>query len=895
MLVGRSAERARLDAFGAAARHQVQALLLWGEPGIGKTALWGYAVHRARADGLHVLVARPAEDDLRLTLGALGDLFADTPLDIDALAGADALARGRAVVSAIRALTATAPVLIAIDDLQWLDPESAQVLRSALRRMDSDPVGLVATIRADAPHDPLETIRLLPPGRSTSITVGPLGLEDTRSLLRPFVAGIPRPVLRRVHELSGGNPLYAIELARSLPTGRWPEPDDIHPPRTIGAAIATRVDDLPVEVQRCLAVTAALGRATLRDVREALPEVRLADVLAVARAADLLVVEGDRVRFTHPLVASAAYDRIEPLQRHELHARLATLAHDEDARARHLALAGGEPDEAVAADLERAARRATDRGDHQLAAGFASHALQATPDTDTTARLRRALLEIESRHGAGEVSRALALAEELLADTPRGPDRARVLVAWSYMEDEETVEDRLVEALDDAGDDDALRGEVLERLVRSGPPATHEAIARLEEAVAIAARAGDGPLLVRSRARLGHAYAFAGTPRPDIMAQAVEAYEALGERLFPIPATFLAKHRMWQGDLAGARAILDSREADSGTDGHELHRLQSLLDRSLLACVSGDLAEAASVSQAGLEAATDAEDTWSTFLFESVGSMVAVWMGDALRATETLRRLVGGRTPRSSAQVAGRCHWLLGLLALSQGAARQALTECRTALEVLEDAGIRHPGAEPVLPDAVEAAAGADEPVARELLERLEARVAPLGSPWLEALTIRARAVVRLHGGGAEDMAGALRDAVVSLDATGHRPDAARTRFVLGRVLLRAGQRTAAAEALADALARFEAMGAQSWAAQCRAELERVAPGRATGVLTPTEERLARLVADGASNKEIASAMFLSVATVEAHLTRIYRKLDMRSRSELTRWVADRAAPSAGT
>lgn len=894
-LVGRSAERARLDAFGAACGQRTEAILLRGDPGIGKTALWGYAVHAARQEGRHVLVARPSEDDLRRALGSLGELLVETGLDVDAIPEADAPARGRAVVDAIRALAASAPVLIAIDDLQWLDAESAQVLRYVLRRLDADPVGIVATIRADAPGDPLETIRVLPPGRSSSLTLGPLGLDETRSLLRPFVLGIPRPVLRRVHELSGGNPLYAIELARSLPADRWPEPADIHPPPSIGAAITTRIEALPMDVQRCLAVAAALGSVSLRALREATPDIELQAALSVARREGLLVVDGERVRFGHPLVASAAYERIEPLDRHALHERLASMARDEDERARHLARAGGGPDAEVAAELERAARRAAARGDDRLAAEFAAHALRATPDADGQARLRRALLEIEARNGAGEAARALALVDDLLAGTPRGPDRARVLVARSYIGDEDTSEAQLLEALEDAGDDDALRGEVLERLVRSGPPATPDAIARLEEAVAIAHRTGDGPLGVRSQARLAHAWAFAGAPRPDIMAMAMEAYDALGARFFPNPAAFLAKHRMWQGDLEGARAILDAADGGLGADGNELHRLQVLLDRASLACLSGDLSAAASMSRAGVEAAVDADDRWAASLFESIGAMAGIWLGEAEAAKASLRRILGEGAHRSSAQIAGRCHWLLGALSLVQGDPRRALTECSTALDVLEAAGIRHPGAEPALVDAVEAAAAADDAiVARELLGRLEARVAPLGSSWLEALAVRARTVVDLGGGAAEDAIGPLRGAIASLDSTGHRPDAARTTLVLGRVQLRAGQRTAAADTLADALARFEAMGAPLWATACRRDLERVAPGRATGVLTATEERLAGLVAEGATNKEIAIAMYLSVATVEAHLTRIYRKLDLRSRSELTRWMADRAAPEPG-
>jgi DNA-binding NarL/FixJ family response regulator len=219
---------------------------------------------------------------------------------------------------------------------------------------------------------------------------------------------------------------------------------------------------------------------------------------------------------------------------------------------------------------------------------------------------------------------------------------------------------------------------------------------------------------------------------------------------------------------------------------------------------------------------------------------------------------------------------------------RVASQELRAAIEALEVAGIRHPGVEPALPDAVEAAAVEDLAGGRALLERLEARVEALDSTWLRAVAARARGSVLLGAGRSDGAIESLREAVEALEGSGHAPDAARTLLVLGRTHVRAGQRTAAADAFADALGRFESMGAVLWARGCEQELERVAPGRSVGELTPTEERLAGLVAEGATNKEIASAMYLSVATVEAHLTRIYRKLHLRSRSDLTRWVQQR-------
>jgi DNA-binding CsgD family transcriptional regulator len=271
-----------------------------------------------------------------------------------------------------------------------------------------------------------------------------------------------------------------------------------------------------------------------------------------------------------------------------------------------------------------------------------------------------------------------------------------------------------------------------------------------------------------------------------------------------------------------------------------------------------------------------------------MGVVIGVWQGASSDTMDTARRIAARRGASGESQVIGRAHRSLGLAALSRGAMREAYQELLAAFDALEVAGILHPGVEPALPDAVEAAAVGDRVAAQELLERLEERIEPLDSAWLRAVTARARGCVLLVEGRSVVSIESLREAVEVLDGSGHAPDSARTLLVLGRTHVRAGQRTAAADAFADALGRFESMGASLWAQLCVQELERVAPGRSVGALTPTEERLAGLVAEGATNKEIASAMYLSVATVEAHLTRIYRKLDLRSRSDLTRWVQQR-------
>jgi DNA-binding NarL/FixJ family response regulator len=225
----------------------------------------------------------------------------------------------------------------------------------------------------------------------------------------------------------------------------------------------------------------------------------------------------------------------------------------------------------------------------------------------------------------------------------------------------------------------------------------------------------------------------------------------------------------------------------------------------------------------------------------------------------------------------------------------EAARELAEAAERHHELGIRHPGAFPVLPDAIEACADAgDVATAEILLERLTGQARALDADWPNAAAAAARGAVLLAQGEGDEAARTLATAASELERLGYRPDAARARLLEGRALLREGRRSRAANVLGEARARFAEMRAAAWEARADEELERASPGRASGELTPTERRIAGLVAEGLKNREIAETVFLSAATVEAHLTRIYRKLGIRSRSELTRLVADGSVSLGG-
>jgi DNA-binding CsgD family transcriptional regulator len=894
VVVGRDAEVARVDAFLEAIPEGVRALLIRGEPGIGKTALWEHAVERCREPGFRVLRSRSAEEEMPFPTVGLIDLFERPGVDRAALdPDLDPSARGRTVLEALRRLAEDAPVVVAIDDVQWLDSVSARALRFALRRLDREPIGVLLTLRDDAGSgDPLTSV--LPPGRSATLDLPPLGLDDLRRVLAGTVTSIPRPVLRRIHEVSGGNPLYAIELARSIEGGAGThERSEIALPGSLQAAISRRLEAVPADLVDLLRVVSALGPTSVGELRPIAGD-EVDALLKRAELRALLVVEDDlRVRFSHPLIGSVVYAGMSPLERRELHADLASHAADPDVRARHLARSADEPDAALAQELEEAADRAASRDAFDLSAEFAGHGLRLTPPDDADATLRRAFAEIESLAAAGEVRRALDRSDRLLASLPPGKRRAEAIVRRMQVEDDdlETSSHLLEQALEEAGDDEALQSGVLERLSE-----THQymgdmaqAIHRAEQALALAERVGDAEMQMVASANLALNSAIAGAPRPELMERALELERKLGKPMLVIgPQMLVAKLHLWSGDLAASRAICEAAVEEAVRTGNDRWRQQALYDLACAYCAAGDFVAAAESALQGIEAARDSEETWAERIFQYPLALAQAWLGRAGEARATAERWRSVSEERREREGSARALGILGLLELSGGDAADAARHLTEAARMLAEIGRAHPGRDAILPDAVEALASSGDAIgARVLLERLEEQAEAADSASARAAAKRARGALLLAGGergGAIEM---LDDAASRFDELGFRPDAARALLLRGRALLRGGHRTLAADALAEARDRFAGMGARLWEARAVEALDRAAPGRAAGELTRAEGLVAGLVAKGMKNREIAAALFMSVATVEAHLTRIYRKMDIRSRSELARLVAD--------
>ena len=893
-VVGRDAELARIDAFVGAVESGTRMLVIVGEPGIGKTTLWRAGVERCRRAGFRVLQARPAEEEMPLVLGALVDLFERVELDVSIEDEEDPVARGEAVLAALRSQAEREPTIVAIDDLQWVDAASAHGLRFALRRLAAERIGVLGALRLSTVGvDLLDVAGTMAPDRYETLELGPLDPGALRTVLSPFVAAISRPTLHRIHEVSGGNPLYAIELARGLadedlrggPRGRVDLPDSLQ------AAIAHRLAIAPDELAPLLEIVAALGTISVADLRGYVPGDLDALLLEAERHGFLTVEENLNVRFSHPLTASAVYQRMSPLGRRALHARLAEDAADPDVQARHLALSTDGPDARVAELLEEAADRASRRGAAELAAELARHSLRLTPREDAEGVYRRSVTEIEQLAAAGEPSRALVLADRLVDTLPPGPRRARMLVRRSDLDDDDpaTAEVFLRRALDDAGEDELLRATVLRELAFTqflyvGDVAAAVDCAR--QALAIAERIDEPRLRAFAAADLAHLETIAGTPQPGRIAEAIALEDEAGERPLDRSArVMLGKQLRWAGDLQGAREIFEA-----GRAAGEFKRPYRLYDLALVECAAGKLATAGDLVNQGLEAARDAGNTSGERLLLYPLALVEAWSGRATEARAAAEQLLErAMRLRELTDVVG-ARRVLGLVALSEGDAGGAAGELAEAVRLLEEMGVGHPGVYPVLPDAIEAFAASDQvEAAGALVVRLEHQAAAVDSPWAWAALERSRGALDLARGSPDDAVAPLDRAAAAFGRLGLAPDAARALLTLGRAHLRAGRRRLAGETLARARDRFAGMGAGLWAVRAAEELERAVSSRSANAreLTPAERRVAALAAQGRKNREIAQAMFVSVATVEAHLTRIYRKLEIRSRSELTRLVAD--------
>nr|MBA2742149.1 AAA family ATPase [Actinomycetota bacterium] len=399
---GRDAELAELQTFLAGVPEAAAALVLEGEAGMGKTTLWRAGIAAAEGSGLRVLQATPAESETTLSFSGIGDLLdpvLDTALDPLPPAQRRALSRalvleeddgpapdpraiGVALLSLIRGLAEAAPVLLAIDDAQWLDVASSGALAYAARRLREERVGMLLAKRSGMEARLVSELRQARDDRFHDVQVCPVGLEALHRIVETHLDVImARPLLVEVHDASGGNPFYALEIVRSLRrTGARVEAGRRLPvPQVLRELVTGRLAELPAESRECLLAASALSPPTV-DLVEAATGVPFRSGLLPAVDAGVVELNEGRIRFTHPLLAASAYESVDAGRRAQVHRRLAELVEDPEARGRHLAASVFEPDADAADALAEAAARALARGAPRSAALLLERSATLTPE-----------------------------------------------------------------------------------------------------------------------------------------------------------------------------------------------------------------------------------------------------------------------------------------------------------------------------------------------------------------------------------------------------------------------------------------------------------------------------------------------------------------------------------
>jgi DNA-binding CsgD family transcriptional regulator len=917
-IIGRERELDQIRRFVDDSSGGLRVLTFHGEAGIGKTTLWRAAVASAKDAGCRVLECGTDESEAALSLTAVSDLL-ETVLDetLDELpdpqrsalrvaalresgAPPDERAVSRACLSLFRVLSASGPLILAIDDIQWLDVSSTNVLLFALRRLAVEPVGLIASQRGA--KDPLATRKLAAEGRVKRLDVGPLGIDELAQVIRVRLGeSLPRPVLARLHEASGGNPFYALEMARTM-GDRLGAGEEVPVPRNLRELVRGRLDRLSDPALEVLLITACLARPAVGLVHEVVGDAERADGgLAEAEGAGIIAIEANRIRFTHPLLRSVVHGSTGATKRRLLHRRLSEVVTDVEERARHLALAAKGPDEDTADVLEQAAPAAAQRGATAGAAQLLEQALELTPREFPAERHRRRLGAARRQFDSGNPMRAKELLQDAIDSAPPGRERAEALRQLaSVMRSTDGVDaatQTFVRALDEAEGDGKLQASIHESLAwmrcfTGSVPGTYK---HAKAAVALMEGVEDDALRMAVLTAMAEAefhMGFEETHDTIALAMALEHANPDAMSVADAPTMIRSTHLYRMDDLDGAQELAEGCLERALAMGDEASVPQILYFIGIIEVNRGACERARSYAERAHEAALQmgqiATDTSVVYL----NAFVDMYLGNVEEARRGLTETLKVAEEQHSHQwTLVRCLWGLGFVELSLGNLEQALAFMERSYEAMLTCEVGEPNSFGTLvPDYAEVliTLGMEER-ALEVLEPFEQQARKVGRRRSLADVARCRGLLLASAGDDEGAISSLNASLAEHETLPYRMELGRTLLALGIVHRRAKRKKLAREALERAIEVFEGVGAKLWIARARAEAARIG-GRSPGPieLTDTERQVADLVVEGMSNREIAERLFLSVRTVEANLSKAYRKLQVRSRTELVRALSGR-------
>jgi DNA-binding CsgD family transcriptional regulator len=915
MLLGRDAERARIGALLEAARaSRSGALVVRGEPGIGKTALLEDAREQAR--DMQLLVARGVETESNLPFAGLHQLTRSAlhligrlpPPQADGLRGALGLAdtgRGdRFLVSAasltlLSELAEGGPVLCLVDDAHWLDAPSSDALLFVARRLGAEGIAMLFAARET------DDVHFEAPG-VPAVELGPLDVRSAAELITRHGGGPIAPAVQEILvEQSGGNALALVELPGGLSSaqlaGEEPLPDTLPLTRDVQRLFLERVDRLPEPTQLLLLVVAADNSGRLSTIMRAAARLGVPkDALAPAELAGVVSVQGMSLELRHPLVRSAVYQRAASDERRTVHHALAEVLDaelEQDQRAWHLAAAAPGPDSQVAEQLAAAAERASHRSGHAAAATAFERAAQLSADDESKGI--RLVAAATAAWDAGQPDRALTLLEEASPFVAEPRTRAQLEHVRGV------VQFRcggLLEAFDTLVSGSAV----------AAPVDLRKAVEMLFDAANAAATAGDYERVAESGYRAASLPPTGGEVDQVLIGLLIgvgslqkgeSAHElsrvldaiALGDE-FDEPRWLIwaSGGAQFSGDRALAaeflRRAISIARASGKRDRLAAALVSFVLDGLIQGrhSVLGEASEGLTLTrEAGLENLTTlflAAHAW----FAAVRGQQEACRDYAVEASERARTSGAGLGAALS-------DWAVSILDLTSGQPAEAASRLDAMRAAPPGAGHPYIGLLST-PDLVEACVRTGQRQRAEtVMAALEGFAEPEGPGWARALAARCSALLA-RGKNAEDEF----ERALGLHTEGERAfDRARTALLYGEFLRRERRRIDARAQLRAALEVFEQLGAAAWAHRARVELRasgetaRKRDPSTIDMLTPQELQIARFVAEGLSNKEVAAQLFLSPRTIEYHLRHVFTKLGITSRTQLARLPLGDAEPAA--
>ena len=910
-MISRSAEFRAVSEFLLSAERQPTGLIVEGDAGIGKTTIWLAAVAAARDRGFLVFSARAGQAESVLAYAAVADLLGD--VDPAVLAGLPDLQRiavdrvllrassegpatdqgvvAAAFASVVDRLSVDAPVVVAIDDVQWLDPSSEAVVAYAARRVNGR-VGVLVTERCDPDcGNVVKWLHLARPDGIDRIRVGPLSLGGLHVLISSRLGrSFSRPTMVRIFEISGGNPFYALELARAIDDGSAGSHQAL--PATLSELMRQRIGRLDRDARTLLLAAASAANPTVELLAEVTYNTieRAVELLGEAEGKGLIGIDGGDVRFAHPMLARSVYTDAGPAERRAMHRVLAQAVVLPELKARHMALAASSADPETLSSLDEAADSAHARGAPAAAAELLELAIGLGGDTPVR-RIRAA----EHHFKAGDGTLARRLLEPIIDELPPGLLRGIALNLMAglclYEDNWGEAVGLLERALDEADDDPTLLVNTLmslafgQRMIEK----FDESLANARKAVAAAEELGTPALISRALAMLVQlSFMYGHGVDESSLQRALELDDQDSGVLMPFRADVVhAQILGWMGRMDEAHTELEAVRRSSMERGAEHDLMVIASYGTLLEVWAGNFAEATQVADEAMERAE--QGGGSRAIGYSMKAMAAAYVGHEHDARAAARAALDIAARGGSARLAAWPVMALGFLEVSLGNYAEALRTLQPLLSAFEAT----PGSEIMtasyIPDAVEAMVALGRHAdAEPLITALESNGRHLDRPWMLAIGARCRSMWLAANGDVDAASLMAEHAMREHDRLPMPFERARTQLLLGQLQRRRRQKDSATTTLREALQAFADMGTALWADRARGELARtkVAPTR-DHTLTPSELRVAELAASGMTNRDVAAALFISPKTVEANLARIYRKLGINSRAELGRIVGD--------